>query len=50
MQMNTAAGEGRDTLPSRICSSVLEVCAFVKGNEYPKHAALSIAMIMNQES
>lgn len=48
--MNVATGKGRDTLQYRMCNSVLEICAFIKGNEYPKHAALSIAVIMNQKS
>lgn len=48
--MNVATGKRRNTLQYRSCSSVFEIYVFIKGNEYPKHEALSIPIIMNQES
>lgn len=50
MEMNVATGKGRDPLQGGMCNSVLEIPAFIKGNEYPKHAALSTAMVMNCQS
>lgn len=50
MLVNVATGKGRDPLQGRMWNSVLEIPAFIKGNEYPKHAALSTAMVMNWES